>query len=117
MSHDFKVGDEIVIERSYTGPCELLIETIETITKTGRIKTKSFEINPDLTIRGKRERWGPFYKCLGKPTVEHLHKIARTSLERTYHRVTRNMLSIRAFSDDDLYTLNNIYKKYQKKDD
>ena len=117
MSHDFKIGDEIVIKKSGMGIDELLIQTVETITKTGRIKTKLFEINPDLTIRNKQQRWGPYYQCLGKPTDEHRRILSRDALENTYVRLARKLLPIQKISDDDLNAVIAIYKKYQKKDD
>lgn len=117
MSHDFKVGDEIVIERSHYGKRELYVQIVETVTKTGRIKTKLFEINPDLSIRGKQYAWEAHYECLGKPTDEHRRILARVALEDTYVRLARKLLPIQKISDDDLNAVIAIYKKYQKKDD
>ena len=54
--HNLKVGDELAFVNSNT----ISIIPIERITATGRIKCGTYELNPDLSIRGRRQRWGPY---------------------------------------------------------
>jgi hypothetical protein len=75
---DYKVGNELVFDVDG----RLCIEQITHITKAGRMKvgTFSFSVLPDLSLYGeKKEKWGPFYKCLGKPTDLHRKKVVRQS--------------------------------------
>ena len=51
------VGDELVIQVGFGGAWRVI--KIEKITPTGRMKCGHWELNPDLTIRGKTDRWGP----------------------------------------------------------
>lgn len=61
MSDDtkLKVGDQLAF-RSGSYPIRWHIYAIEKITPSGRIKAGHYEMNPDLTIRGRDNRWGPY---------------------------------------------------------
>ena len=54
-----KVGDRLAF-RSGSYPVRWHIYAIEKITPSGRIKAGHYEMNPDLTIRGRDTRWGPY---------------------------------------------------------
>jgi len=51
----WKVGDELAF--SFSRGDEYFIETIHEITPSGRIRCGRYELNPDLTIRGKSYRY------------------------------------------------------------
>jgi hypothetical protein len=72
----FAVGDRVTLLQTHGSiPGErYLIETIQKITRSGRLKTEKYEINPDLSIRGMgNDPWSTSsIVCLGHVTKEHL---------------------------------------------
>ena len=55
-----QVGDEIAFRSDYFGRLWTVYK-VDKVTKSGRIKAGHYEMNPDLTIRG-RSGWGGPYK-------------------------------------------------------
>jgi hypothetical protein len=55
-----KVGDELAFRLGFSG--NYVIRRVEKITPSGRIKCGSYELNADLSVRGKVARgcWGPY---------------------------------------------------------
>ena len=54
-----KVGDRLAF-RSGHYPAQWYIYAIEKITPSGRIKAGPYEMNSDLSIRGRDNSWGPY---------------------------------------------------------
>ena len=75
-----KVGDELAFCCGFENRWEAY--EVERITPSGRIKVGRWELNPDLTIRGKWPRYGPY--CGEIPTPEIRDAIRRQWL---LHRV------------------------------
>ncbi len=63
----WKVGDQLAF--SYSRGEEYFIETIHEITPSGRIRCGNFELNPDLTVRGKRG-WNSYRRA--EPVTPHI---------------------------------------------
>ena len=69
-SHCCAVGDELAF-RCGSIRTRWEIHTITAISPSGLIKCGMWELNPDLTIRGKRGNYGPF---AGEPVTEEIRQ-------------------------------------------
>lgn len=56
---EIKVGDELAFGSSGWA-ATYKIHKVERITPSGRIVCGRYTLNPDLTIRGSRNAWGPY---------------------------------------------------------
>lgn len=75
------VGDEVAVRASIGDHYTIL--KIESITKSGRFKTRGYEFNPDGSIR-KPDKWGP-YSC--EPVTQKIRD--RIELEQLQHWIGR----------------------------
>lgn len=57
MENPYAVGEELAVPVGFGGAWRVI--KIEKITPSGRMKCGHWELNPDLTIRGRTDRWGP----------------------------------------------------------
>jgi hypothetical protein len=76
----WQVGDKLAF-RHHSVSSYWVTHTITKITKGGRITCGPYQLNPDLKVRGKRDRWnrGP-YK--GQPVTQKILDEARERLDR-----------------------------------
>ncbi len=96
-----KVGDEIAFKTDGFGSCWRVYE-VEKITPSGRMKVGHYELNKDLTVRGRSGWGGPYRGHL--MTDELREKIAN---ERERHAIMRKVEDVR-WRDVSLETLRKI---------
>lgn len=99
---ELKVGDKLAFRIGYRGDYQLA--SIEKITKTCRIKCGQFELNPDLTVRGRSGYSSPYRAEL--VTEEILLEIRRVSCKRFLQDVKWASLT-----DETLFEIVKLVKK------
>lgn len=65
-----KVGDRLAF-RGSNYPARWHIYAIDRITPSGRIRAGHYEMNPDLSIRGRDNRWGPYAAVILTDAIAH----------------------------------------------
>jgi len=93
------VGDELAFHcGSHTS--YWMIHKITKISKSGRISCGGYELNPDLTIRGRRDRWsGPW---TGEPVTQEILDEIEDARKRTEALNTIESFRIRSLDTNKL---------------
>lgn len=110
MIDEFKVGDELYFLEHNYGSSTPVIETIVKITPSGRLKTASYEVEPDLKVRGGRPHQGCWILCKGKPTEELKALFLRRALIRNATAAARK-INLDNLNDKDLRSIIDIYQR------
>ena len=81
---EVKVGDELAFNVGY-GRGTIEIHKVDAITPSGRIQCGRYTLNPDLSVRGRRDKWaGPYRAEI--PTDEHRERVSLQRSQRLSDR-------------------------------